>query len=311
LPAGFDPKTAGSFFTREGTPDDVAKAYLRDRLHAQPTLDIRTELASMSDDFATIRWTIGESGSVLLRRDGASWGVIASTTDGVDLSGIVRDGNRVHGIARNGARQSAFSADVLDLAGKPVPAAPNPQGVPGAQYLYATAARGQAPEMAIDVAVPNEPVLLRVHTVGGTLASVSEVRFNAPAAPQACATTTPPFVFSSLPNGWAVSLNSAWIAGQPTSARQGAKGPGRVESGFDTAVYIEIGLGDSTIPVNTEPFPPVDPPRLDGVAGSVLRIADGYLVTFGNGTPTCPLYVAFHGLDVSAVIAIANGLQRV
>jgi hypothetical protein len=104
--------------------------------------------------------------------------VIAATTDGVDLSGIVRDGRRVHGVARNETRQFSFSADVLDLAGNPVPAAPFPDGVQGAVYRYATAARGSAPAMSIDVTIPDEPVLLRVHTVGGNLLTVSEVRFD-------------------------------------------------------------------------------------------------------------------------------------
>ena len=310
LPPGFEPQTAASFFTSAGTPDDVAKAYLRDRLHA-PALEVRAAASSVVGDVVTIRLTSPFAGSILLRRDDTSWAVVASTTDGIDLSDVVREGRHVRGVARNAARQSSFAADVLDLSGNPVPAAPFPQGVPGAEYLYATAARGSAPDMPIDVVVPDQSVVLRVYTVGGALLSVSEIRFDPAPIPQDCTTTTPPFVFSSLPSGWAVSLNSAWLAGQPSSARQGARGPGRVDSGFDTAVYIEIGLGASPVTVLTTPFPPPpQSPVLEGVTGSVLRSADGYVIVFDKAVGTCPLYLAFHGVDLTAAVAIANGLQR-
>jgi hypothetical protein len=134
--------------------------------HRRPT-------ASVLDEFSA-------PAAVLLRRDGGSWNVVAATTDGVNLSRLAYDGQRVHGVVNGNGQGDVLSADVFDLSGKPVPAAPFPQGVPGAQYLYATAARGSATEMPIDVVVPDEPVVVRVHLVGGALLSVSEVRFDPP-----------------------------------------------------------------------------------------------------------------------------------
>lgn len=196
LPPHFDPSTAGPVFVGDGTVEEVAVLYLRDRLHdASSPLPVRVESAPTSqlDAVVTLRWWRNHasnvrvpaappeetpSGLVFLRRDGTAWQVIAATTDGVDLSGLVRHAGRIVGIVRNHTTQGGLSADVLDLAGRPVPASPFPAGVPGAHYLYATAARGNLPEMALDVAVPDEPVLIRVHTVGGALLTVSEVRLD-------------------------------------------------------------------------------------------------------------------------------------
>jgi hypothetical protein len=185
LPAGFDPSTAGSFYHALGTPSEVTLAYLGDRLH-RDVATFGADVIALVDDLATMRWAKVDQGGrfeiagyVLLRRDVDSWGVIAASTDGVDLSGISRVGNQVHGVART-TMQGAFSADVFDLDGKPVPEARFPGGVQGAAYLYATAARGQAPALPIDVVVPDEPVVVRVHVVGGVLFSVSEVRLDRP-----------------------------------------------------------------------------------------------------------------------------------
>ena len=313
------PTMTGGFFAGEDTPERVTVSYLRDRLHVVSGVVLSAEATSVTDDFATVRWHAEWSGFVtdgfaFLRRDGASWNVVAATSDGVDLSGLVRDGDRVYGVVRNSTTQPPLSADVLRLDGTPVPAAPFPDGVPGAHYLYATAARSNGPELPIDIAVPDEPVIVRIHTVGGTLLSVSELRFDPPRNPELCAKLAPPYVFSWLPNGWAVSLNSAWLAGQPPSAREGLSGPGRIESGIDTAVYIEIALGVSPVeraPVGT-PLAVDDPPRLEGAAATTSRTADGFEMVFDTKNATCSeLHIVFHGVDQADAVRIANGLQRV
>lgn len=330
LPNGFDPQSAPSFFSGEGTAEQVAMSYLRDRLHEPATstssVGIEVGAESVTDSLATIRWSRSDraegalptratrvltSGLVYLRRSGSQWEVTASTTEGVSLSGVARDDERVRGTIINQTTQPPVSADVVDIGGKPVPAAPFPTGVPGAHYLYATAGVGTG-EVTIDVAVPDTPVLLRVHTVGDTLLSVSEIRLDPPANPapsaEECALRPPPYVFSSLPDGWAVSLNAAWLAGQPASRREGSRGPGRIESGIDTALYIEIGLGPS--PAQGSPLAIADPPLLDNVAAKAVRTADGYAFTFDHSAPSsCPLYLVFHGVDLNEAVRLANGLR--
>src|SRR5207237_7044969 len=56
LPVGFDPRTAGPFFSGEGTAEDVATAYLRDRLHAGSTPNVRVAALSAVDDVVSGTW---------------------------------------------------------------------------------------------------------------------------------------------------------------------------------------------------------------------------------------------------------------
>src|SRR5687768_9131330 len=155
LPPQFKPSTAAAFFTGNGTAEEVAHRYLNERLHTagSSTLPVSVESAVPLQDQGVmmVGWLREDSndgrkpgappaprfgGHVLLRRDGETWQVVATTSTGVDLSDVRREANRIVGTVRVSERMLAFSADVLDLANRPVPGSPFPNGVPGAAYLY-------------------------------------------------------------------------------------------------------------------------------------------------------------------------------
>jgi len=101
--------------------------------------------------------------------------ILAATTDGVDLSALaISDGN-LRGVIHSNTDEH-MGADVLDLDGAPVDSAPNPEGVPDADFVWGTAAAG-TPPLALNLRV-TEPVILRLNRVGGTLLSISEVAFG-------------------------------------------------------------------------------------------------------------------------------------
>lgn len=66
-----------------------------------------------------------------------------------------------------------MGVDVLDLDETPVASAPNPEGMPDADFLWGTAEEG-TPPLTLDLPV-SQPVILRVNRVGGALLSISEV----------------------------------------------------------------------------------------------------------------------------------------
>src|SRR5688572_6895303 len=198
LPPQFKPSTAGAFFTGNGTAEEVAHRFLNDRLHSASSsaLPVTVQSAVPLQDQGVVmaRWSREEpsdgrkpgaptaprlGGDVILRRDGETWQIVAATSAGVDLSGVRREANRIVGIVRVSEPMLAFSADVLDLAGRPVPSSPFPNGVPGAAYLYAAAARSNGPQMTLDIAVPDAPVTIRIHAVGGLLLTISEIHLDA------------------------------------------------------------------------------------------------------------------------------------
>ncbi len=188
LPNGFDVTTATPLFSADGSPDEVGLRYLRDRFPDFPAPGVTADAAQTEGDSATVRWRTGDdggeiaSGELYLRRSADRWAVVAAGTDGVDLSSLTYDGTRVAGTVRTTSDNSLF-ADVLDWQGQPVHRAPRPEGQPGAAYRLGTAGGPSNSELDLDVMNPRAPAVVRVSLVGGTVLSVSEVRFDPPALP--------------------------------------------------------------------------------------------------------------------------------
>lgn len=185
LPAHFDLESATPVFVAPGDPDAVALAYMQSRFPDYPRPGVIVQPAAVDGNRAEANWTTGgpdegvlATGKLHLRLEGDWWTVVAATTDDVDLSGLSYDNVRVEGTIRT-ADEDALFADVLTWRGEPVHRAPRPEGQPGAAFRFGTAGGPGAGELALDVKHPMAPTVVRVHLVGGTLLSISEVRFDA------------------------------------------------------------------------------------------------------------------------------------
>jgi hypothetical protein len=196
LPAWFDPSTATAVYdTAYDDPQAAAEDYLRARFPDFPVPDVAIASLAVRDDLATARWGVQEQdppgpdpsyrGEILLRLVDASWDVVASTTEGVHLSGVQRRDRLLAGeVTSEGIDMLAL--DVLGLDGEPVADAPEPDGYPGAQYRFGTAGVSDTGPNSAGIAVPvnievgDSPVIVRAQHVGGTLLSVAEVVFPGP-----------------------------------------------------------------------------------------------------------------------------------
>lgn len=193
LPPWFDPATATVVFdTAYDEPRAAAQDYLRARFPDFPAPGVTITDVSADDGLATADWALQEPepefryhGKVFLRLVDDSWDVVASTTDGVRLSGLERQDARLVGEATSEG-VDMLALDVLGLDGEPVADAPEPDGYPGAGYRFGTAGVSDTGPSSADIAVPanievgDEPVIVRAQHVGGTLLSVAEVVFPGP-----------------------------------------------------------------------------------------------------------------------------------
>ncbi len=186
LPTGFDMATATPIFAAPGEVDDVVRAYLRSRFPDYPAPGITTGPAAVDGERATATWATGGGtegelarGKVHLRRSGDWWAVVGAETAGVDLSTLSYDGTRVQGTITSTNGNSLF-ADALDWRGEPVHRSPERDGHQGAAYRVGTAGGPATGALHIDIPHPGAPVIVRVNLVGGTVLSVSEVRFDPP-----------------------------------------------------------------------------------------------------------------------------------
>lgn len=275
LPSTFDPTTAPFIFSAPGDAEVVTDAYLRARFPDYPAPGVVAGPVTSDGRRAVATWTLtGESsapygGTILLRSDNGAWGVVAATTDGVDLSGVTFDGRRVQGrITYSGV--DLLAVDVTDLADEPVEGAPRPNGYPGANYRYGTAGDSDTGSLDLDLAVTDEAVIVRAQHVGGTLLSIAEIAMVAP------------HLDGPAPgSGFVVWPNEATTADR-TSATAAA-------SSFATEV---IGRTPTTVTPDSEAAP--DGPtwvelELDATSVRLLAVPteDGWVVTqVGDGGPS-------------------------
>jgi hypothetical protein len=176
MPSGSDLEPGQPLFVADGSPAAVATAYMKDRFPDFPAPGIKIGRVATRAHRASIEWGSidGIVGQLFLRQTDGRWGVMAATTDGVDLSGLRVAGDRLQGriVSTN---VNSVAADVLHRDGTPVAAAPRPEGMPGAAYRFATAGGPATGTLELDVALDGPSPILRVSLVGGTLLSISEV----------------------------------------------------------------------------------------------------------------------------------------
>lgn len=176
MPVGADLEPVQPLFAGPGAPAAVATAYMKDRFPDYPAPGIKVGRLATRGARATVEWGSidGIVGRIFLRQTGGQWGVMAVTTDGVDLSELRVSDGRLQGQITS-TNINSLAADVLRRDGNPVAGAPKPDGMPGAAYRFATAAGPATGALAVDVALDGASPILRVHLVGGTLLSISEV----------------------------------------------------------------------------------------------------------------------------------------
>jgi hypothetical protein len=181
LPDGFDLDQATPVFAVDAGLEEAALRYLETR-HLLDNVGISRVVEQ--DNYTMVQWAWGrlldeteleqgESGWLVMRPAGTGYEVLAATTDGIDLSDVIQTstGHIIGGVISN--TDQHLGVDVLNLDGTPVASAPNPEGMPDADFLWGTAASG-TPPLGFDVQVSGA-VLLRVNRVGGTLLSISEI----------------------------------------------------------------------------------------------------------------------------------------
>jgi hypothetical protein len=289
LPSAFDAGTAPFIFSVPGDPDVVIDAYLRSRFD-RPASGVVTGPVTSDGSRAVATWALaGEGapqygGTILLRSDDGTWGVVAATTDGVDLADLTFDGRRVKGhITYTGI--DFMTLDVLDLAGEPVEGASRPDGFPGAGRRFGTAGDSDSGSLDLDVASTDQIVVVRAQYVGGSMLSIAEFALAAPGAE--LPTPGPGIVWPNeaitADRTSAVSTASSFatevIGRAPTMVtpdpEAAANGPTWVELVIDGAVvpllvvptadgWVVMQVGDSGPSIS------VDPPtaHVDAVAGA-------------------------------------------
>ncbi len=178
LPASFDVRAGNPVFTGDGTADDVANAYLRARFPDHPSPGVHVETVETEGDLGRTRWSTGSelegtlgSGELHLRIVDGHWSVIAATTDGLDLSALTYDGERVRGTVRSTSDES-FQVELVSWRTEP--------SHDGSGPFSFGPAHG---ELEVDSPLPLQPVTARVMHLGGTVLAIAEVRFDPPPLP--------------------------------------------------------------------------------------------------------------------------------
>lgn len=172
LPAGFDPAAATPVFTADGDADAVATAYVRSRLPRLASL----APVEMTGVVGRARWTtsselegVHATGEVLLRHIDGGWGVVAATTDAVDLGGLRYDGGHLRGVIQSESDE-LLRVELLDWrndTGERLRRAPEPFD-------------SSDGTVTLDVEHRLAPVIVRANLVGGSILSITEVRLDAP-----------------------------------------------------------------------------------------------------------------------------------
>jgi hypothetical protein len=181
LPDRFDLDQASAVFATDTTLEETALRYLETR-HLADGVGISRVVEQ--DGYTMVQWAWGrlldgtgveqgERGWLVMRPADGGYEVLAATTDGIDLSDVVQTSTgHIIGDVISDTDQH-LGVDILDLDGTPVASAPNPEGMPDADFVWGTAASGTSP-LGFDVEVSGA-VLLRVNRVGGSLLSISEI----------------------------------------------------------------------------------------------------------------------------------------
>lgn len=148
LPEGFDLDQASPIFALDAGPEEAALRYLETR-HLPDAVGIRG--VEERGAYTLVHWAWGrlldetaieqgESGWLVMRSTGAGHEILVATTDGIDLSDVIvtEDGHIIGGVTSTTDQE--IGVDVFDLDETAVDSAPNPEGMPDADFLWGTAA---------------------------------------------------------------------------------------------------------------------------------------------------------------------------
>lgn len=175
--------------------DAIAIAYLQDRLP-----DLPSDLAkAATDDVLTLyQWTIaadqGElfmTGALVVRIDEYEPGVVAATTNGVDLTGVERVADRIAGKIAD-SHDDLLVLDLFNIRGEILPSSPNPEGFnDGEDPIFGTAGAAGSGLLDFDIAAGPIPVVVRAQHVGGTWLSITEFTLETLEFETECGATPP------------------------------------------------------------------------------------------------------------------------
>jgi hypothetical protein len=174
-------RAAAPMFVADGSPEQVALAYLADR--GQFTTH-RVDGVDVVADTALVRWSsvddVGTAtpGTIELHRLDGRWGVYAAALSSVVVDAEIREADGVIVASATARDGQEVCLDVLTDEGVPVPHAPDPAGRGGAAP-YGTAGCG-AGEVAVELAPYGPPVLVRVTVMGRAVDGIAEVRLDPP-----------------------------------------------------------------------------------------------------------------------------------
>ena len=157
----------GPIFTAEGDASEVFHEYRQTRLP-----DVSTEVMT-ADGVAAGRWSFEDdsgqvaSGTVHLAYLSEQWAVVEAETDGVAVDDLRVEGGTLRATIST-TNVNSFVVEVLDLDGS---------RLRGSERIGPT----EGP-LDLDVTIGDQPVVLRVQLIGGTMLSITELMVD-PLAP--------------------------------------------------------------------------------------------------------------------------------
>ena len=207
LVTGIDPVGGPLVFVGEvgQGPSRVAADYLSERMPdlSVDVVEVETNTADRllesGDPLVTltlVRWSYprpdGEAaGSVVVRADQQRIGVVAATTDGVQVEEIERLLDRLR-VVVNESGDDLLVADVTTLDGEVVAGAPFPDGLEAAgQPAIGTAGTTETDRLEITMEVEPIPVVVRLQHLGGTWLTVTEFGVDAVGFEASCGANPP------------------------------------------------------------------------------------------------------------------------
>jgi hypothetical protein len=172
-------RAAAPVFVADGSPEEVALAYLSERMI--PEL-VRIDGADQVGDTALVRWSalddagVGTPGTVELHRVDGRWGVFASTSSAITVD-VAMSGETLTGTVST-TDDAILCVDVVTPIGAPVPGSPFPEGNGGATLLGTAGCATGTVDVSLVIGL--QPVVVRASLVGGGVLAVAETRLDAP-----------------------------------------------------------------------------------------------------------------------------------
>ena len=155
-PPGAPAVLGGPLFEGEGTPDEVAEAYLRSRFTDYPAPGVEVGEVQVDGARAVVDWSTPVArGTLSMVRSDGGWTVTAAAADDIEVLGPTLEDGRLRVAFRNHSEQSLF-VDVVGTDGR----------------TWFTAA---LPGYVIDLPRVDQPAIIRARLLGGTVLGITEL----------------------------------------------------------------------------------------------------------------------------------------